>query len=311
MDYIRYGVKENPYNFGALEIGEMSSFEPVHSIEDEALETSLSAAIAKGTLAPYVVTGTSGSGRTVVSRFMMYLFGKLFAKGSPRLRRVAHFERPHDGNVNGRQVARDVLNGLADEVKSLGAGFKDGPVKYLRGEMRELPSDYSVQDLQSIARDFSAQVHAMNASFTCSVENVPNVDVFRAVRNTFAKSAGLLVCTIVAEQRDAVLGTLKSEEIGEEIVLNNLVGDRTWMLAAGRWEKLHATPPLPFDAQGLKNAFHDHARTVGKSLQTLSFMINSKLATYPGKGCHPGDEGLKFDEKQIRDLIKLFDQVFK
>jgi hypothetical protein len=311
MEYNRYGVNENPYQLGVLPIGDTSCFEPVHSIEKKALESALSSAVTKRTLASYVITGTSGSGRTAVAHYIMSLYAELLASDPQHPRRIAHYERKHDGNVNGRQVARDILKGLADEVKSLGADLKDGPVKSFRDEMKDLGADYSVQDLQSIANDFSADVHSLDASFTCSVENVPNLEVFRAIRHTFAKSKGLLLCTIVAEQREAILGTLKAEEIGEEIVLGNLADDRTCVLANNRWEKSQANRPIPFESDGLKNAFHDYPRTVGRSLQTLAFMINSKLASYPGASVHPGDVGLRFDEKQIRHLIKLFDEVLK
>jgi len=311
MDYYRYGVNENPYQPKAIGIGDTSRFDPVHPMDGSTLESSLSSAIAEGGGARYVITGTSGSGRTAVASYIVSLYDSLWSRTSQRSGRVAHYARQHDGNVNGRQVARDVLKGLAGEVKRLDANLLEGPFKRLRDEVRELPADYSVQDLQSIAQDFSIEVHSLSASFTCVVENVPNLEVFRAVQDLLTKSKGLLVCTLVAEQREAILGMLKNQDIGEEIMLANLADDGTWLLTKGRWNRSSAAPPIPFDPDGLKNAFHDNPRTVGKLLETLAFMINSKLANYSGQGIHPTDAALRFDERQIRELIKLYDQVIK
>ena len=311
MNYKRYGLNGNPYHLGEFQIGYVNCFEQVHPIDEKALEASISEAMAKGIPLSYVITGISGSGRTALARYLVSVYDKLMARDVLPTNRIAHYQRDHDGNGSGRQVAREVLKGLAGKVKLLGADLKDGPVKDILEGMKGLSADYSAQDLQDMAGDFSAHVHGLGASFTCLVEDVPNVEVFRTVRSMLANSKGLLVCTLVTEQRQAVLATLKSEQIGQEIVLANLRDYRTCVLAEGRWEKCSATPPLPFDVDGLKNAFHDNARTVGRSLETLAFMIDSKLATYPGASLHPDDTGLLFDEQQIRNLIKLFDGLLK
>jgi hypothetical protein len=304
VDYIRYGLTENPYEAGVLAIEEMDRFETIYPFDDTQLEGKLSTAIAKGKLADYVVTGTSGSGRTTVARHIMAAYGELWSKNG----KVAYYERPHDGNVDARQVAKDVLKGLSDEVRRLGAEFKDGPCKELRDEMKELAPDYSIQDLQSLARDFTESVNKRNGAVACSVENVPNAAVFAGMRGMFEKSQGLLVCTVLAEQREAVLGALKAHEIGEEITLDKLADDRACYLATKRWERWKATPPLPFNLTGLRNVFHDKPRTVGKSLKTLAHMIDSKLINYPGNTLHPADRGLSFNEKQIRENFEQFDK---
>jgi hypothetical protein len=324
MDYTRYGIADNPYKSSLVPVGDIASFEPIHPIDSMALERSLSSAVSNGNLASYAITGTSGSGRTAVARYIMSVYGRTFEQQLPQLRAqglvngparkryVANYEHPDDGNVAGRQVARNVLKGLLGEVRALGGDLKDGAVRAARDEINALKEDsYSIEDLQPIATDFADEVFSAGAIFTCSVENVPNVDVFRSVRRMFAKSKGLLTCTIVAEKCEAILGTLKPDEIGDQIILGNLGEANICRLAQGRWEKSQATPPLPFKPPGLENAFRDNQRTVGKTLETLAYMISAKLTAYRGPGLHPVDEGLSFEEDEIRDHIKLFDRRLK
>lgn len=305
MEYHRYGLKENPFEGDVISIGNKDQFESVHLIDEDSLKIHLAVAIEKKRLASFVVTGTSGSGRTAFARHIMTLYMELRAALNFN---VAHYERPHDGNVDSRQVSRDILKGLSDKVKRLGANLRDGPVEELREEIRKLKIDYTIQDLQSLATDFAIGVHDLHSTFALSVEDIPNAEVFKGIRLTLDEAEGLLIRTINHEQREAVLGGLKPQEVGYEIRLDNLADDRACELARQRWTKWNAKPPVPFDMDGLKKTFHDKPRTVGKSLKTLAFLIDSKLANHNGNTLHPQDPGLSFDEKQIRLNFERFDK---
>ena len=310
MDYNRYGLEDNPYEGEVLGVEDTDRFAPIHPIDEADLAKRLKTAIQKRRLAVFVVTGTSGSGRTATAHHIMGLHKTLHAGQDPASS-IAFYERLHDGNVDPRQVAREVLGGLGDEVKRLGAYFKDTPAAELRAGLAGLGANYTTGDLQSLARDFSDAVHNRHATYACSVENVPSVEVFTGIRAMFEKSQGLLVFTVIGEQRKAVLGSLQAEQIGHEYLLDNLTDDGACELARQRWQKANARPPLPFEMTGLRKAFHDKPRTVGKSLKTLSYMIDSKLANYPGATFHPDDPGLGFDEQQIRWNFERFDKGFK
>ncbi len=235
MNYHRYGLSENPYEAEVLGIGDTAHFEKIHPLLDEAeLTKDLSAAIGKGKLAFLVVTGSSGSGRTAVARHAMTLYGELCAKPPGAAEKgVAYYERFHDGNLDARQVSKEVLKGLAEEVKRLGALFKDEPCKELRDGLKDLGPDYSIQDLQSLARDFTEAVYDRKGATACSIENIPNASVFSGLRTMFEKSQGLVISTVLAEQREAVLGALKPHEIGAEIPLGDLPDDCACLLASG------------------------------------------------------------------------------
>jgi hypothetical protein len=308
VDYDRYGLSLNPYEYMEFEIAEIDKFEEIHpALDTLRLDDFLRAAIKKRVLARVVITGTSGSGRTVLARYIMARYNLLFIQVEGPIG-IAYHERKHDGNVDRRQVGREVLSGLADEVRELNASFRDGPVKDLRDQLKALSGDYSIQNLRSLARDFTAGIHDLHGSFASLIENIPNAEIFSGLYSIFEKSQGLLIGTVVSEKREEILGGMKREEIGLEIALDSLHEERACLLAHQRWNKCKATPPLPFDSEGLQRVFHERPRTVGKSLKTLAFMLDAKLANYGGEGRHPEDKTLRFDEKQIRSNFLQFDK---
>jgi hypothetical protein len=262
----------------------------------------------------YVVVGTSGSGRTVTSGRILQLYYGLREQQAKRdgnaAPKVTAYERKNDGNLDARQVARGILKELADEVAELGTDFEDTPVAALKDGIAKLRADFTIDDLASVARGFSRGVFKLNGSMTCVIENVPTTEIFRAVRKTFERTDAAVVCTIKAEQSGSVLGALDPGELSADlrVELDKLTPQKSFELARLRWRIWKGSGNLPFDSSGLLAAFIKRQRTVGKSLGSLGFMLDSKLSNYGGTGCWPSDSGLGFDQGQIEDNFENFDR---
>ena len=319
MNYGRYGLGENPYCAKVLEChknpADSRRFLPIHpSVDERRLVDSMRDAIQNHTPVFYVVVGTSGSGRTAVAGRILRLYQGLREARARREKqqppKTAAFERENDGNIDARQVGRGILRRLGDRVADLGTDFEDNPVAALHEGLAKLQPDYSIDDLASLAMKFSRRVYKLDGCLACLIENVPNAEVLRALRRIFKETEAVVVCTVKSEQTKEVLDPLGKDELADrlKIELDKLTPEKAFALASFRWKAWKGRGAMPFHSAGLLNAFSKPLRTVGKSLGTLRYMIDTKLINYPGNSVWPEDTGLGFEPDQIEDNFKLFDE---
>jgi hypothetical protein len=222
---------------------------------------------------------------------------------------VAYYER-NDQNLDARQVCRGILLKCAGIVGKLDTNFEKTPVAELRQDLNQLWAQYTIEDLADIAQRFLHGVYNLNGGLNCLIEDVPTAEVFRGIRQLFEETQAAVVCTIRTEKSAAVLGLPEESEMPADhrLELDKLSADKALKLAQTQWRIYRANGGMPFNESGLLTAFQRMPRTVGKSLGTLSFMLKSKLANYPGDSVWPTDRGLGFEPDQIADNFELFDK---
>ena len=307
VSYQRYGLAENPYQTDPKQVLQCHSmrkdrerFVSVHPLVDERkLVRDMRGALIQKKGVFYAIVGTSGSGRTVAARRIFTLSNGLRAaqarrnnKSTPK---VVYCEQA-DKNLDARQVCRGILLKCAGIIDDREDTTFEAAVTGLRQDLNQLWSQYTIMDLADVARRFLKRVYNLDGTLNWLIEDVPTAEVFRGVRQLFEDTQAVVVCTIRTEQSAIVLGLLEDSEIAADyrLELDKLSAEKAVTLAKTQWRTRRANGEMPFHEKGLLTTFQKMPRTVGKSLGTLSFALESKLTSYPGDSVWPADTGLGF-----------------
>jgi hypothetical protein len=305
----RYGLQENPFDAPPLRCVDNAQdcgrFESIHEIDEPEIKKHMAKAGAAGP-AFFLVTGPSGSGRTVVARHLIATYRDLRRVPAANF---AYAEHDPGGNESPNQVLTDLLAELASQTEALNLAFKPpADIIYEGLKPTATSADFKIQ-YRGVVTRYSNAMTVLGGSFGCILERPARLDILQAAVKVFEQGKGILVFTLTDYHPEEVIAPfLKSAGTSvARVRLQPLSSDRVYQLTNERWAKWKATNPLPYDKVGLNGYFQRMPRTVGRALELLKKSIEIKLLVYGEGPAWPGDPNLAFPPEQIENIFKYLD----
>jgi hypothetical protein len=257
----------------------------------------------------FLIVGERGTGRTSAANFLVY-----------------RWARHADIHTNQLIVHRSILEGdsaeealyklvflLSNRILNRDFPLSDTTQESLDELRRNRPA-IVIPSLQQALKMMDRDLRKEGCAFSAVIEDVEGADLVRMAVEVFSLSG--IIVVLIADTNTALeqaafrrLGSLMNDEVGRIVELRPIIGTEVSTLVEKRWQK-YSSDPSPFDPSGMATAFSDKPRSIARTLQILSLMLQLKQIDFRELDPWPASPRLAFDAAEISDKLRAIEEGF-
>jgi len=257
----------------------------------------------------FLITGTGNSGRSSLANHIMYRYQCARAAHLPCFRLVTHCAERGEMTHDAYRTLRSTLLSLRAKMR---AGQIDvpPPLAEMFAELSRRPRAEALDDyeLQEIATYAASIFTARDVGFGIRYEGVATKELITRAARVFENASTVVVFTVDNYRHATAVQLTQADRQdfarrGHITDLTPLTSDQVAALARHRWT---GHPPVPFEARGVREVFHERPLTIGQALRRLHMLLEARLREYDGDEPWP-TEGLSMDGSWLRAVLSRDD----
>lgn len=304
---IRYGLDDNPFKPRILDplsrqndsdlFVRVDGFNKLDSIREQFDKT-----IKNNKPLFCLVAGRNHTGRTSVANFILAEYCK-------------QQNLPHDKLIVPKRIVdnhdeftlyKRWLVFLSNEIRRRKINLPQQLQNDIREEIRAVDRDIFEATFQDLTYRISDSL-SENTSFGVCLENVPTYQIIKSAMEIFELTNTVVIFTVddYSETRQNVIDPFKAAAKEKDnlmiIEITPLNGQDVCAVVQHRWSYVSGEPN-PFDIGGVKQAFSDKERPLGKALFLLAQLLDVKNGININGPKWPAEE-LKFSSDELCQLV--------